>query len=112
MTIIETEPMQTRAIQEKCVKDYLSLIILLKLRNEASSGYDLMNYVHKQFGVLLSPGTIYPVLYQLERQGLVTSMEQDRRRVYSLTMAGRRHGEYAIRESKRFVLYLSFLMGN
>jgi DNA-binding PadR family transcriptional regulator len=112
MTIIETEPMETRAVQEKCVKDYLSLIILLKLRGGDLSGYSLMNYVHKQFGVLLSPGTIYPVLYQLERDGLVTSKEQDRRRVYSVTIGGRRQSEYALSESKRFVLYLSFLMDN
>jgi DNA-binding PadR family transcriptional regulator len=36
-----------------------------------------------------SPGSVYPALQQLEDEGLIRSVEQDGRRVYDLTDAGR-----------------------
>lgn len=35
------------------------------------SGYDVIMFVHKKFGILLSSGTVYSVLYSMERNGLV-----------------------------------------
>ena len=38
-----------------------------------------------------SPGSVYPVLQQLQDEGLVVGEDRDGRRVFSLTDAGRRH---------------------
>ena len=38
-----------------------------------------------------SPGSVYPVLQQLQDEGLVTGEDRDGRRVFSLTEEGRRH---------------------
>jgi DNA-binding PadR family transcriptional regulator len=40
-----------------------------------------------------SPGSVYPVLQQLQDEGLVTSTDQDGRRVFDLTPEGRRYVE-------------------
>jgi len=51
--------------------------ILLNLINDASDhgmhGYAILKAVHKKFGILLGPSSIYPELKQLEKQELISS---------------------------------------
>jgi DNA-binding PadR family transcriptional regulator len=51
-------------------------------------GYKTIAEIHKQFGVLLSPETLYPLLYGLEKEGWVEATDIDRKKVYSLTPKG------------------------
>jgi DNA-binding PadR family transcriptional regulator len=66
----------------------LDVLLLAELRNGAMSGYDAIGYVHNKFGVLLSSGTIYAHLYALEREGLITSDNNVKKRAYKLTEEG------------------------
>lgn len=54
-------------------------------------GYQLMTELGERTGGRWRPsaGSIYPTLQQLEDEGLVTAQEQDGRRVFALTDAGR-----------------------
>jgi DNA-binding PadR family transcriptional regulator len=54
-------------------------------------GYDLIRELEERSGGAWrpSPGSIYPTLQLLEDEGLVTSEEQDGKRVYTITDAGR-----------------------
>jgi DNA-binding PadR family transcriptional regulator len=54
-------------------------------------GYDLIRELEQRSGGAWrpSPGSIYPTLQLLEDEGLVTSEEQDGKRVYTITDAGR-----------------------
>jgi DNA-binding PadR family transcriptional regulator len=54
-------------------------------------GYDLIRELEERSGGMWrpSPGSIYPTLQMLEDEGLVTSEEQDGKRIYSITDAGR-----------------------
>ncbi len=52
------------------------------------SGYDIIGLVHKRFNVLVSSGTVYSLLYSLERDGLVMADMDKRKRVYTLTSKG------------------------
>jgi DNA-binding PadR family transcriptional regulator len=47
-----------------------------------------MTFIHEKFRLLVSSGTVYSVLYSLERQGLVAGLQMQRRRVYKLTDKG------------------------
>ena len=75
-------------IEERLIKNTLDIIILKAVKNGALSGYGIINFIHRKFAVLLSPGTIYAILYFLERKGLVKASVNQRARCYSLTEKG------------------------
>jgi DNA-binding PadR family transcriptional regulator len=52
------------------------------------SGYDVISWIHKKFNVLVSSGTIYSLLYSLERDELIEGKWNQRKRVYTLTTKG------------------------
>ena len=52
------------------------------------SGYDVIKYLHKNFRMLPSPGTVYSILYSLERQELIEGRMDQGKRVYNLTSQG------------------------
>lgn len=84
----------TFASENECVegllKSFLDIIVLSMLNGEPLHGYKIIADLHKTFGVLLSPGTLYPLLYRLEEEKLVKVKEVKRRKLYSLTPSGRR----------------------
>ena len=70
------------------VKSFLDIIVMVLLRDSPQHGYSIIAEIHRQFGVLLSPGTLYPLLYGLEKEGWVKVIDVDRKKVYSLTPKG------------------------
>ncbi len=64
---------------------------LLLLAEEPRNGYQIMQEVEERSGGLWrpSPGSVYPALAQLEDEGLIRSEEQDGRKLFVLTDAGR-----------------------
>jgi DNA-binding PadR family transcriptional regulator len=67
--------------------------LLVLLAEEPRNGYQLMQAIEERSeGVWRpSPGSVYPTLQQLEDEGLVTTVEEDGRRVFEITDAGRQH---------------------
>jgi DNA-binding PadR family transcriptional regulator len=65
--------------------------ILRVLADESMHGYQLMQAIADRTGGRWHPsaGSIYPNLQQLEDEGLISGRDQDGRRVYALTDAGR-----------------------
>jgi DNA-binding PadR family transcriptional regulator len=68
---------------------------LLLLAEEPRNGYGLMQEIEERSGGVWrpSPGSVYPALAQLEDEGLVRTIEQDGRKQFELTDAGRTHVE-------------------
>ena len=66
------------------------LALLSLLQDEPAHGYELMKRLEERSGGMYraSAGTIYPVLQQLEDEGLVKIEEQDGKKVYHLTKEG------------------------
>jgi DNA-binding PadR family transcriptional regulator len=64
---------------------------LLLLAEEPRNGYQIMEEIEQRSGGLWrpSPGSVYPALAQLDDEGLVRVDEQEGRRSYTLTEAGR-----------------------
>jgi len=75
-------------LAQSLVKKNLDIIILSMLNDNPVHGYKIIADLHNTFGVLLSPGTLYPLLYRLEAEALVQVEEKSRRKLYSLTPKG------------------------
>ena len=67
--------------------------VLALLAEEPLHGYAVIGLLAERSGGLWrpSPGSVYPVLAQLQEGGLVTAEEADGRKVFALTDAGRAH---------------------
>jgi DNA-binding PadR family transcriptional regulator len=67
--------------------------VLALLAEEPRHGYAIMTELTDRSGGLWrpSPGSVYPVLQQLQDEGLVSVEESEGRRVFSLTEAGRQY---------------------
>jgi DNA-binding PadR family transcriptional regulator len=94
-------------MRERIVRAFLDLIVLMKLSEgcEALSGYDVVKLVSEEFDVMLSAGSVYAVLYSMEREDLVQGMSKRRKRVYTLTDKGEAKIK-AVSEEKTKILYL------
>jgi DNA-binding PadR family transcriptional regulator len=68
---------------EKMVKDNLETIILALLQRKTMCGTEIIGTIHMEFNVLLSPGTIYPLLQSLKDRGLLTSDKDGKAKRYA-----------------------------
>lgn len=72
----------------RIVKNFMDLLIMAELKNSPMSGYDVISFIHKRFRILVSSGTVYSLLYSLERDGFIEGKFANRKRVYALTEKG------------------------
>lgn len=69
-------------------------LILAALAEQPRHGYQVIQRIAERTGGYRpSPGTVYPTLQLLEELGLVSGSEQDGKRVYTITDAGRQELE-------------------
>jgi PadR family transcriptional regulator, regulatory protein PadR len=78
-------------------KGTAELLVLAQLEDRAMHGYEIGQQIAARGagGVSFQPASLYPVLYRLERRGLIAGRwvekpTQRRRRYYRLTPDGRR----------------------
>ncbi len=73
------------------------LAVLTLLAEQPMHGYQIITELGSRSGGVWrpSPGSVYPTLQQLQDEGLVTVAEEDGRRTFSLTDAGRAEVERA-----------------
>ncbi len=74
--------------------------ILAFLLERPGHGYEVIQYLEARTNGVWRPsaGSIYPALQLLEDEGLVRSGDQEGRRVYRLTPAGRREAKATLAE--------------
>jgi DNA-binding PadR family transcriptional regulator len=77
-----------RDMHERMIKNFMDVIIMTELRSGPLSGYDVISFINAKFNVLMSSGTVYSLLYSLERNGLVEGVWKERKRTYKLTDKG------------------------
>jgi DNA-binding PadR family transcriptional regulator len=75
----------------KFARGDLKYVILDLLKDQPRHGYDIIRALEERSHGFYSPspGSVYPTLQMLEDQGYVSSAEQDGKRTYSITDAGR-----------------------
>jgi len=84
----QLEPAILKKMERRIIKTFLDVVVMAELRNRPLSGYDVIAFIHNKFGILVSSGTVYSLLYALEREGLIQGRWDQRRRVYVLTERG------------------------
>jgi len=97
-------------LDERIIKSFMDIIILKRLENKhPMSGYDAINYFHKKFRMLLSPGTVYSVVYSLERQNLIEGKMNQGKRIYDLTNQGEKHLNDISAQKNHILTLLSYI---
>jgi DNA-binding PadR family transcriptional regulator len=75
-------------MRERIFRRLIDVFVLVELKKKSMSGYDVISMLHKKYDILVSPGTVYAMLYSLEREGLIEGRWDERKRVYGLTKSG------------------------
>ena len=76
------------SMRERIFRRLIDVFVLVELKKKSMSGYDVISMLHKKYDILVSPGTVYAMLYSLEREGLIEGRWDERKRVYGLTKSG------------------------
>ncbi|MFQ6073625.1 MAG: PadR family transcriptional regulator [Candidatus Bathyarchaeia archaeon] len=75
-------------LRRRAIKNFMDILVLTEIKKRSLSGYDVIAQIHRKFGILVSSGTVYSLLYSLERDGLIRGEWNQRKRVYKLTEKG------------------------
>ena len=88
-TISEQENSR-RKIKERIVSSFLDYIVLGHyLKGGTFSGYDVLQFIHQQYGFFISTGTVYSTLYSMERNGLLGGLDSAKKRLFNVTDKGK-----------------------
>jgi len=99
-----------RKFHERIIKNFTDIIILAELRKGPMSGYDVISFIHNKFNLLVSSGTVYSLLYSLERNGLIEGSWDERKRVYRLTEKGAKTIETILNANDKIKNFITNLL--
>lgn len=99
-----------KKMHERVIKTFMDTIIMSELQNGPISGYDAISYIHNKFGFLVSSGTVYSLLYSLERNGLVEGAWMERKRIYKLTEKGAKTIETILNSNDKIKSFMSIVL--
>ena len=96
-------------VTSSMLRGFLRIFVLKELDEGKKSGYELMKHIGERMGAKPSPGSIYPLLENLEKEGLVEFKGDKRSKEYHLTAEGRK--KLQIIDQKREECIKGFLSG-
>jgi len=99
-----------KKMHERIIKNFMDIIILAELRIAPLSGYDVISFIHNKFHLLVSSGTVYSLLYSLERNGLIEGTWNERKRVYKLTDKGKKTIETVLNANDKIKNFITNLL--
>jgi len=86
---------------EKCcdMKGFLSFMVLRLISKQNMSGEEIRKEIEKRKGTKPSPGTIYPVLKSLSKNGWIKEIKDSgKEKKYEITIKGKKELDIAIRK--------------
>jgi DNA-binding PadR family transcriptional regulator len=91
---------------------FLKLAILKIVEERPMHGYALMKEIGRVTGEdwKPSPGSVYPALQELVKDGLLMVHEDGRKRVYEITAEGKRASEFGLEHARRVLMQLERLL--
>jgi PadR family transcriptional regulator, regulatory protein PadR len=98
---------------DKIIKANREVFMMSSLIEKQMCGYDLIKEIFSKCDVFLSQGTVYPVLYTLEGEGLLHaeySKGDMRSKKYSLTLKGRKIAEKDVEDFSNALEQVSILL--
>jgi len=79
-----------RNLRRRIIRNFLDILILSMLRdNPYITGYNVITFIRKKYGVLISTGAAYSTLYSMERRGLIRGTLKGKKRFYSISPKGK-----------------------
>ena len=109
--------MNTSKFSSELVRSSTDLVILTLLRDRPMYGYEiLVTLADRGNGEFrFKQGTLYPVLYRLEREGWIrakweTPPKGKKRKVYSLTAEGKKVQRERVEEWRRFTAAVNSIL--
>jgi DNA-binding PadR family transcriptional regulator len=97
-------------LNERVIKSFLDIVVMTKLKSETLSGYDFIAFINKRFNMLISAGTVYSLLYALERKQLIEGSGEERRRVYKLTEKGKTTIDVILKENRQIEGFMANIL--
>lgn len=99
-------------LYERLVRSFMDVIVLNELENgNPICGHEIRDLIHKRFHVLVASGSIYSLLYSMERNGLIEGMVAGKKRVYRLSEKGKEKLENISESSDKIVLFIKSVLG-
>lgn len=102
-----------REMRRRIVKSFLDVIVLTKL-NEGSppmGAYDVINFIHQEFGLHYSPDSVNSFLDSWENDGLIKCRHDRVTKAYSLTEKGKKRIKIIMQAKPRILnSILEFLL--
>jgi DNA-binding PadR family transcriptional regulator len=96
--------------RERSVRNFLDLHVLHLLQEDDRHGYEILQELDERTQTQISPGTLYPLLYELEKEGLIFGRWADpadnterNRRIYSITEKGQMYRQDSLRNIERLL---------
>ena len=101
------EPGGARPVLSQLRRGALEYCVLALLRDDRRYGFELVRELGRADGLLVSEGTIYPLLARLRREGMVSTTWQESdagppRRYYALTTDGHSSLAGFVQDWRRF----------
>ncbi|NMB86332.1 MAG: Transcriptional regulator PadR-like family protein [Methanosaeta sp. PtaB.Bin018] len=98
---------------DKIVRINRDVFILSLLQEREACGYELIKKIFLKWDVLLSQGTVYPVLYSFEDEGTLRAeygRGDMRTKIYSLTPVGRKVAQKKVEDFIKAMEYIHYRM--
>lgn len=111
--VLGNEKMEGRILKrmhERMIKNFMDVIIMAELLKSPLSGYDVISYIHSKFNLLVSSGTVYSLLYSLERNELVEGTWDEKKRIYRLTDKGKKTIETILNANDKIKIFVANIL--
>jgi DNA-binding PadR family transcriptional regulator len=108
--VVSNEKAESKIVKkthERIIKNFMDILVMAELRKAPLSGYDVIAYIHNKYNILVSSGTIYSLMYSLERNGLVMGAWQEKKRTYKLTDKGKKTIEAILSAEGRIKIFVA-----
>lgn len=97
-------------MRRRLLRSFMDLLILSELRERPMSGYDIISLIYRRFHILPGSGSVYSLLYSMERKALIKGTWEERRRIYRLTLKGEETVEAALNSYERVENFMTALL--
>lgn len=100
----EPEDEEYRKFVDRIIKVNREIFILSTLSDKSMCGYDIIKEIFLKCNVFLSQGSVYPILYSLEEEGILRaefSKGDMRTKRYSFTPEGREIAQKKLEEFEK-----------
>lgn len=93
-------------LRKRAFQNFMGILVLTQMKEGSLSGYDVISLIHREFRILVSSGTVYSLLYSLERDGLIKGVWNQRKRVYMLSENGEQNIKVITKANKEIQKFL------